>query len=35
MKRFWQGAVSFTKREWFLLVAIAAIATVIVLFQLL
>ncbi len=35
MKRFWEVAVRFTKREWFLLVTITAITIIIILFEVL
>jgi hypothetical protein len=35
MKRLFKGAVEFTKREWFLLVAVAVITLLIVLFEVL
>jgi hypothetical protein len=35
MKRLFKSAVDFTKREWFLLVAIAAITVIIILFEVL
>jgi hypothetical protein len=35
MKRLFKGAVEFTKREWFLLVAVTAITLLIILFEVL
>lgn len=33
MKRFFKGAVEFTKREWFLLITVSIITLMIILFE--